>query len=103
MSVDILQKEHFGGPISSRFSFCKQFKEYEKTDYGITIFDSNNCVLIGNNVVLIRNFIDVNSDQLVVFQMFEILQPHCMYPLDSSYLQVYRVYNLANKLVCSID
>ena len=64
VSVDILQKEHFAGPVPSHFCFCKQYKEYEKPGYKITIFDNNNCVMIGNDVVLVRNFIDVNSDQL---------------------------------------
>lgn len=103
--VDILQKEHHAGPVPchSQFSLCKQYKEYHQPEFKVTLLGANNCVLIGNEVARVRNFItmaDAETEQnVVVYQKFKTVAPYYTYPITSSDLEIYTVSNLSKELL----
>jgi len=96
--VNMLQKEHYEGPLPANFTLCSQYKEYHRPQYKVTVSKKNNCVLIVNDVTLVRNFVTVGSDQYVVFQKFKSLIPYFKYPCDSSRLEIYCVSQLEKEL-----
>jgi hypothetical protein len=97
-AIQILQREHTAGPVPKQFMSCKQYKEYHMQSYKITNSYKDSCVLLGSNVVLVRNFISVNSEQYVVFQRFKSMMPYFTYPMDSSIFNIYNVANLQTNL-----
>jgi hypothetical protein len=97
-AVQILQKEHHEGPVLEQFIMCKQYKEYRCESYTIKTKPNDNCVLLHNSVVLVRNFVSVDSASYVIFQKFKSSKPYYSYPLDSTKLDIYSVSHLGTKL-----
>jgi hypothetical protein len=97
-AVQILQKEHHEGPVLVQFSMCKQYKEYKCESCTIKTKPNDNCVLLRNSIVLVRNFISVDSVSYVVFQKFKSSKPYYSYPLDSTTFDIYSVSHLRTKL-----
>ena len=96
--VDVLQKEHCMGPVLSQFTICRQYREYHQHEYTITLSCKDNCALIGSSVALVRNFLSVNSDMIVVYQKFSHMSSLYTYPVDSTEFEVYTVADLDEQL-----
>lgn len=75
--VDILQKEHYAGPVPDdfQFSLCKQYKEYHQPAFKVTLLNANNCVLIGGEVARVENFITIAHGEvkqnMVVYKKYK--------------------------------
>lgn len=97
-ALEVLQKEHCMGPVPSQFTICRQFREYHTHDCTVTLSHKDNCVLIGRDVALVRNFLLLEHDMFVVFQKFAHLTAFYTYPVDSVEFDVFRVADLDKHL-----
>ena len=99
MTIDILQKEHQGGPLPPRFGFCQQFKEFHQKAYKVTVLRKDRCIIVGGTVALARNFVTTDEGQFVIFQRFKHMQSFYTYPVESDQLGVYSVSRLDKVLL----
>ena len=96
--VEEMQKEHCDGPLPSNFGPCLQFREYCQKQFRLIVNQKDNCALVGDSVVLVRNFVKKDGECFVVYQKFKKLRPFYTYPVASDELGVYSVSHLDSGL-----
>ena len=96
-----LRKEHWEGPVPHGLHFLHQYKEVWIGNFTITTTQGNNCVKIGNNEVgLVRNILhDPQREGIkLVVEKFSGIRDFYTYPLASSKLGIFEVFNLTGHL-----
>ena len=93
-----LQKEHCAGPVPRQFMLCHQFREYHQPTFKITLRAGNNCIEIFDQIALVRNFIEKDTKQFVVYQTFASQKPWFNYPLISSDIGIYELAGINDEL-----
>ena len=94
----IFGKEHESGYLPSYFGLCKQFKHISVNGVRISCSSGNNCMVIGNDIAVVRSILKKDSDIFFVYQRFLQKQDFYTYPLKSSEIGTYQVSHLSNDL-----
>jgi predicted XRE-type DNA-binding protein len=101
-SSDIIHcGEHQSGVIPQGVGMCKQFKSAIVNGIRICTTAGDNCVTLGNDVILIKNILlSGSSDTLLVYQKFTELTDFFTYPLPSSDIGIYKSSGLSHEVHC---
>ena len=108
VNVVIAKKHHTYGPASRQFQAYLRYKELHLHDCYISFHQGDNCIMIGDNVALVRNILTQNedTDKLVVYEKFGNMANFFTYSLQSVDLRVTKVsgptVNLSVACVSSI-
>jgi len=93
-----VHKEHHTGVIPQGVAFDRQFKEAHMEHYCIKTNARDNCVSFGNEIALVCNVLLINANIWFVYQSFANVETFFKYPVDSDFLGIFKVSNLANTL-----
>lgn len=88
--------EHSGGFVPPTFGLCKQYKKISINGIRVSISTGNNCIVLENEIVLVRNIIVKDCITYVIYQKFCKQQDFFTYPLNSSRLEIYKVGELSS-------
>ena len=95
-----VKKSHTYGPVSRQNQGYQQYKELHFPDYYISVHQGDNCILIGDNVGLVRNIVSENegTEKFILYEKFSTSRNFFTYPLQSMDLRVTKVSNLSGHL-----
>ena len=96
----ISKKPHTSGPVPREYQGYQQYKELHFPDFYISVHKGDNCILIGNDVALVRNILSVNeeTEKVIMYEKFRTSSNFFDYPLKSMDLRVTKVSNLSGHL-----
>ncbi|KAJ8044055.1 hypothetical protein HOLleu_11408 [Holothuria leucospilota] len=94
----LYRKMHHAGPNIPGIKVVSMWKEIQMKKFKTNISKGNNCVQIGNEIVLVRNFITSTQGSFVLYQKFKERRDFFQYPLDSSQLGIVLVSNLSDDM-----
>ncbi|MES9901557.1 MAG: hypothetical protein ABW168_02610 [Sedimenticola sp.] len=99
-SVITAKKKHAHGPVPRQLHLYLQFKEVHLPDYYISVNQGDNCIMIADNVALVRNILSQNedADKLVVYEKYNNMRNFFTYPLPSMNLRITKVSGLSGQL-----
>jgi len=86
-----LQKPHYDGPVPSHLNNCCQFREFHQTSFVVSLNEKDSCVLIDGKPAVVRNFLQMEDEWLVVYQLFAKLRCFYTYPFPSDRLSIFAV------------
>lgn len=87
---------HCDGPLVPHIGHGEQYTKVIAEKYTLSVQKGDNCVQILDDIVIVCNIVNVDSDTLVIFQRFK--ESFFQYPLPSSSIGCYRVWDLSNGL-----
>jgi hypothetical protein len=90
--------EHHSGPVPSGIGLCRQFNRITMNGVRISSSIGNNCIVIGNDIAVVRNILKKDSNIFFVYQKFLLRQNFYTYPLESSEIGIYQVSQLSSDL-----
>lgn len=94
-----LHERHFNGPLM-KDSCGIQYKVYKFENFVLNLKSSDNCCKIGNDIVLIKNFIAVSNEEIkIVGCRFEMVEELYEYPCKSSILNIFKVKKLSRFII----
>ena len=94
----VLKKEHHNGPLLAENLLCTQYKEVHSKNFTISLLDKDQCVMIGNDIAVVRNILFYDEEIHILYQKFRTLVDFFDYPLNSSTIRVHRASNLREAL-----
>jgi hypothetical protein len=89
-----LERMHYTGFVPVNIGSCKQYKHLVFGSVVISLETGNNCVCLGDDIVLVSNIIYWNDEVHFVYQRFCYVSDFYDYPLKSGLLGTYRVGKL---------
>jgi hypothetical protein len=89
-----LEKTYYTGYVPINIGPCKQYKHLVFGSFTITVETGNNCVCLGDDIVLVSNIIYWNDEVHFVYRRFCDVSDFYDYPLKSGLLGTYRVGKL---------
>lgn len=96
-------EEHQSGCVPTYVWSCRQYKCLRVNNLLLSIKSGDNCIVLGDDICLLRNILVQNSETLFVYEQFDTKRDFFEYPLKSSSINIYFVSNLNRELrVCSI-
>lgn len=100
-----IHREHFDGPVTEDVKFCHQYKEVHLSNFCIKLNEKDNCVIVKNNVCLVRNIVQDDITTYIVYERFQNKDAfYCYPPLTSDLVGMFKVSALAKKLeVCNVQ
>ena len=90
-----LKRRHTSGPLPGNLQVTSEFLELHLDDFVVKTSLGDNCVQIGADIVLVRNFFRTNHIDCVLFDKFSVREEFFRYPLNSSTLDIFKVRNLS--------
>lgn len=95
-----VKKLHTHGPVPRQYQGYQQYKEIHFPDYYISVYQGDNCILVGDNVAVVRNILsDIEgTEKYIVYEKFNTTSNFFTYPLQSADLRVTKVSNLSGYL-----
>jgi hypothetical protein len=91
----VLKRPHNRGYCSLQVEGIKmQYSEIHCQNFCIKTSVGDNCIMINNNLGLVKNIVSVNSVVYLVYQLFVNKKSFFSYPLDSELLNIYSVSEL---------
>lgn len=98
----VVKKKHLHGPILRPFHKCFQYQEIQLPDTFLSVRQRDNCVLVTNKVVLVRNILcdteSTDSEKYIVYEEFGVVSKFFDVPLESSDLCIYVVSQLKGEM-----
>ena len=97
--------EHYAGFLPTVFGLCQQFKSFTVHSVFLSCHTGDNCIITsGSDVVVIRNILKQQNNFYLVCQKFCRYTDFFAYPLPSSQLGIYCVFDLSEEMVvCSLS
>lgn len=91
--------EHHNGFMPSGVSCSyKQYKRITVNKICISIHLGNNCLVLNDNIVLVRNILVKDNEAVLMYQKFSKCSSFFTYPLESTVLEIYQVSDLTNEM-----
>jgi hypothetical protein len=98
-----LSMEHSNGPCPPQFVNAKQFAKAVVNGIIIRTSQPNNCICIGNKIVLVENFIQLRGGNIVYGREFVTKTDFFRNPCLSSSIGIYKCSNLARSKIYKLD
>jgi hypothetical protein len=99
-----LSEEHHSKNVPSSLGLCRQFKQVTVNGISISVKPGNNCIAMGNDIVVVRNIVVKNEEIFLIHQKFCERFDFFSYPLQSSHLGIYLVlYSKREMLIGSLS
>jgi hypothetical protein len=98
----LVKREHRNGPLPPDKQNLFQFKEIHLPIVFLSVFQGDNCVLIGNKMAIVRNILcdDAQNDKFVVYEEFLHAESFFEYPLQSKDLRIFKVSDMSGEFKC---
>lgn len=95
-----VKKPHRNGPVPRQYQGYQQFTEIHFPDCYISVHQGDNCIMIGENIGLVRNILAENeeAEKIIVYENYHTSSNFFTYPLQSMDLRVKKVSNLSGQL-----
>ena len=95
-----VKKSHTFGPVTGQYQSYQQYKELHFSDNYISVYQGDNCILIGDSVGLVRNILSEKegTEKLILYETFGTSRNFFTYPLQSMDLRVTKVSNVSGHL-----
>lgn len=94
----ILNSAHSDGPLINFPCYVQQFKKIKTTAFTLSTSSGNNCVTMkDNNIVVIYNFVQLNTDIYIIGLKYLQIQDMYNYPCSSSLLNIFKVTSLSKE------
>lgn len=77
---------------------AEQYGQVVTEKYTLSSGNGDNCVQIVNDIAIVQNIVKAAGGTFVIFQRFCHKESYFQYPLPSSYIGCYRVWELNNSL-----
>lgn len=97
-SKELFEQPHNGGQIPETMVTSSQYKVLNLQDCTIKISMGDNCVKIGEEIVLARNFFVSDGSKFILYEKFCHKENVFTYPLDSTKLGIFKIKLLSGKL-----
>ncbi|PIK59062.1 hypothetical protein BSL78_04019 [Apostichopus japonicus] len=97
-SKELFEQPHNGGQIPETMVTSSQYKVLNLQDCTIKISMGDNCVKIGEEIVLARNFFVSDGSKFILYEKFCHKENFFTYPLDSTKLGIFKIKLLSGKL-----
>jgi len=95
-----LKKKHFSGPVPNQLKGGLQYESVIINDKRVaTIHEGDNCFQISEDIVLVKNIIQLNGVTYLVFSCFTNCGSLVDYPFPSCKVGIYLISNLSNNLL----
>ena len=102
-----LARLHDNGPVPDGYSNYKQFSVLTLENFTVSTNKRNHCIQIGQHIVVVKNFLELDGEILVVYQIFSRIGNLFKLPIKSSKVGIYKASGLESRLrvrpVASID
>ena len=95
---------HTYGPVPRQYQAYQQYKELHFSDYYISVYQVDNCILIRDSVGLVRNILSKSegSEKSVLYEKFGTSHNFFTYPLQSMDLKSYKSVKFEWLFTCCI-
>ena len=94
----ITKQEHFDGPLTGKFRAARQYRDVSTHLWTIRNSEGNNCCLVNDRVVLVRNLLQRNEIVYAVVEDFCTRANFYDYPVESQRMGVQEVSAISGKL-----
>ena len=90
-------RQHCSGPVNVDMQGMTQYKELQLQKFCIKLNDKDNCVIIDENVCLVRNILSDSSSEYLMYEKFESKEAFFSYPISSDSIGTFKVSRLSKK------
>jgi len=92
-------KQHHGTvDLPSGVGQCRQYKQLYVNGVLLSVQAGNNCITLGTQIVILKNIVVKNSETMLIYQKFRVVEDFFKYPLKSSDIGINFVSDLSSKL-----
>jgi hypothetical protein len=97
-----LSEEHHSKHVPSSLGLCRQFKQVAGNGISISVKPGNNCIAMGNDIVVVHSIAVKNEEIFLIHLKFCERFDFFSYPLQSSHLGIYLVSYLKREMLMAV-